>query len=69
MDMAIFKWTPNFYILLVAPPGIVSKSTTVDIGMDILAQVTGVKFGPDVVTWQSLIKSLAESGEAFEHGG
>lgn len=69
MDMAIFKWVPNFYILLVAPPGIVSKSTTIDIGMDLLAQVTGVKFGPDVVTWQSLIKSLADSGEAFEHDG
>jgi hypothetical protein len=69
MEMKIFKWTPNFYILLVAPPGIVSKSTTIDIGMDLLSQVTGVKFGPDVVTWQSLIKSLAESGEAFEYEG
>lgn len=69
MDMAIFKWVPNFYVLLVAPPGIVSKSTTIDIGMDLLIQVTGVKFGPDVVTWQSLIKSLGESGEAFEHEG
>lgn len=69
MDMAIFKWVPNFYVLLVAPPGIVSKSTTIDIGMDLLGQVTGVKFGPDVVTWQSLIKSLGESGEAFEHNG
>ena len=27
IDQAYFKWFPNFYILLVAPPGIVSKST------------------------------------------
>ena len=28
-----FDWTSNFYIILVAPPGIVSKSTTISIGM------------------------------------
>ena len=28
IDQAYFKWYPNFYIVLVAPPGIVSKSTT-----------------------------------------
>lgn len=69
IDQYYFKWHANFYIVLVAPPGIVSKSTTAGIGMDLLRQVPGVRFGPDVVTWQSLVQSFAEAGEAFEYAG
>lgn len=61
IDQGYFQWIPNFYIILVAPPGIVSKSTTASIGMNLLRQVKGVKFGPDVVTWQKLAQSLAQS--------
>ena len=64
--MAYFRWYANFYVLLVAPPGIVSKSTTASIGMNLLRQVPGIKFGPDVVTWQALVKSLADGIEAFQ---
>lgn len=69
IDQVYFRWYPNFYIILVAPPGIVSKSTTASIGMSLLRQVPGIKFGPEIVTWQALAKSLAESGEAFEWNG
>lgn len=63
IDQGHFQWTPNFYIIFVAPPGIVSKSTTLSIGMNLLKQIDGVKFGPDAVTWQSLIQSLSEANE------
>lgn len=63
IDMGYFQWTPNFYIIFVAPPGIVSKSTTAQIGMSLLREVQGVRFGPDVVTWQALSQSLAQSAE------
>jgi hypothetical protein len=69
MDMAYFKWHPNFYIILVAPPGIVSKSTTAGIGMSLLKKVPDIKFGPDVVTWQALVTGFAESTVAFEYEG
>lgn len=69
IDQVYFRWYPNFYIILVAPPGIVSKSTTASIGMSLLRQVPGIRFGPEIVTWQALSKSLAESGEAFDLGG
>jgi hypothetical protein len=69
MDEHYFKWTPNFYVVFVAPPGIVSKSTTADVAMDLLRQVPGIKFGPDVVTWQSLVTAFAGSAEAFEYQG
>jgi hypothetical protein len=61
LDMKYFQWVPNFYVIMVAPPGIVSKSTTASIGMNLLKQIKDVKFGPDVVTWQALVQSLAES--------
>lgn len=65
IDQAYFKWQPNFYIILVAPPGIVSKSTTADVGMALLRQVSEIKFGPSVVTWQALVQSFAQSMESF----
>lgn len=69
VDMAYFKWYPNFYVILVAPPGIVSKSTTASIGMSLLKKVPDIKFGPDVVTWQALVSGFAESTMSFQHEG
>lgn len=69
IDMAYFKWHPNFYIILVAPPGIVSKSTTAGIGMSLLRRVPDIKFGPDVCTWQALVSGFAESTMSFEYQG
>lgn len=68
IDQAYFRWYPNFYIILVAPPGIVSKSTTASTAMRLLRQVPGINFGPDVVTWQALIGAFAESTETFQLG-
>jgi len=68
IDMAYFKWHANHYIVFVAPPGIVSKSTTVAIGMDLLRKVPGVVFGPDVVTWPALVTAFASCTEVFNVG-
>lgn len=69
IDMAYFRWHVNHYIIFVAPPGIVSKSTTVAIAMDILRKVPGVNFGPDVVTWPALVTAFAAAAESFEVAG
>ncbi|HKU52713.1 MAG TPA: hypothetical protein VJQ25_09630, partial [Nitrospira sp.] len=69
IDQSYFRWYANMYVVLVAPPGIVSKSTTAGLGMRLLRQVPGIRFGPDVVTWQALVTAFAEAGEAFEFGG
>lgn len=63
LDQKFFTWTPNFYIVLVAPPGIVSKSTTINVGLNLLRKVPGVNFGPDVVTWQALVEAMEEVSE------
>jgi hypothetical protein len=69
IDQAYFRWYPNFYICLVAPPGIVSKSTTADVGMRLLRQLPDIKFGPDIVTWPALVEAFADSTMAFEYQG
>jgi len=69
IDQAYFTWSPNFFIILVAPPGIVSKSTTADLALSLLREVPGIKFGPDVVTWPALVQALAGSCESFELNG
>lgn len=69
IDQFYFRWTPNFFVIFVAPPGVVSKSTTADVAMNLLRDVPGIKFGPDVVTWQSLVTSFAASAESFEYSG
>lgn len=68
IDQKYFQWVPNFYIILVAPPGVISKSTTANIGMNLLREVAGVKFGPNVVTWQALVEAMAGSTELVKNG-
>lgn len=67
IDMRRFVWFPSFYIISVAPPGIVAKSTTFDIAADLLRLVPGIRFGPNAATWQSLVTSFAASSESFEY--
>lgn len=68
IDQRTFCWYPNLYIVLVAPAGIIAKSTTADIAMDLLRQVKEVRFGPAVITWQALVKAFADAAEQFTVG-
>jgi len=67
LDMRHFQWTPNFYIILVGPPGIATKSTTVRIGTSLLEAVDGIHFGPQSMTWQSLTQTLEQSVEYVKY--
>lgn len=66
IDMSYFRWHANHYIIFVAPPGIVSKSSTARIAMDLLRQVPGINFGPDIVTWPKLVEVFESHTEQFE---
>lgn len=61
IDMGYFRWKPNFFIIFVAPPGVVSKSTTAGVGMGLLRLIEGVDFGPESITWQALTEAFAEA--------
>lgn len=61
IDMGYFKWKPNFFIIFVAPPGVVSKSTTLGVGMGLLRNLDDIAFGPESITWQALTEAFAEA--------
>lgn len=61
IDQRYFHWTPNFYICLVGPAGVVAKSTSLRLGTQLLAQIDGVVFGPKSMTWQGLTDALEEA--------
>lgn len=69
IDMGYFKWKPNFFIVLVAPPGVVSKSTTLGVGMSMLRELESIHFGPDSVTWQALTEAFVEAQENVKDVG
>lgn len=64
-DMGYFRWYPNFFIVFVAPPGIVKKTSTIDVGVDLIRNVKDVVFAPDSVTWQRLLKFLEENQQVI----
>lgn len=66
INMRKFQWTPNFYIVLVAPPGIATKSTAARAAWRLLEKVPNVHFGPPSMTWQALTDSLASAIEHLE---
>lgn len=63
IEQNLFQWVPNFYVVLVSPPGVVTKSTSISLGMRILRQVDGVHFGPESMTWQALGDDFAAAME------
>lgn len=65
-DMGYFKWYPNFFIVFVAPPGIVKKTSTIDIGVDVVRNIKDVIFAPDSVTWPKLLKFLEDNQQTFK---
>jgi energy-coupling factor transporter ATP-binding protein EcfA2 len=68
IDQVDFQWTPNFYVLLVGPPG-VKKTTSMNIGYRLLKKIEGINFGPQSITWQQLVTHMAESRQTFGPDG
>lgn len=64
IDQREFQWTPNFYVVLVGPPGIVAKSTSIRGGIKLLEAIDPpVHFGPQSSTWQALTDALEKAQE------
>lgn len=69
------QWSPNFYILVIGPPGTVRKSTSIGVGESLLMEVGGINFCATTTSWQAMIQYIAENcrslhplpnGEMFE---
>lgn len=60
--MGHFQWKPNFFIVFVAPPGVISKSTTANVGMGLLRSCGDeIFFGPESATWQALTEAFIQA--------
>ena len=68
IDMGTFAWYPNWYIILVGPPGL-KKSTAIDLATKLLRPVEGVVFGSDCATWQQFVQEVADAVDVFATGG
>lgn len=68
-DQGYFNWYPNFYIIIVAKPGIVNKSTSIGVAMDLLREVPGVNIGPSSITWQALVQHMGNVAEQVDING
>jgi hypothetical protein len=68
VDEGHYRHYPNFYIILVGPPGLVKKSTTINVGVGLLREVPNVILGADCSTWQSFVEEVAESKDIFAEG-
>ena len=60
-DQKDYLWTPNFYILLVGEQGLVRKSTSIDIGIDLLSDLEDVKVGADATTWPAFVEDVEQA--------
>jgi Protein of unknown function (DUF3987) len=69
IDQLHFQWTPNFYVVLVGPPGVAAKSTSIRAGISLLEKIPGIFFGPQSMTWQALNEALRTSQEGVEVPG
>jgi hypothetical protein len=62
VDQGIFKLYPNMFVILVGPPGKVSKTTAIRLGRKLLLGLDYIYWGPDSVTMEELVRQLAKAG-------
>jgi len=60
---------PNLFIAIVAPPGLVKKSTTTGSGMSLLREMGTIKFVPEQITDASFVDAMVRSYKEFEYNG
>lgn len=64
-----FTLFPNLYTIIVADPGIFRKSTTTNIGIDMLREIPGVNIPANSLTDASLVDNLSRYGDKFIYNG
>lgn len=64
IDQARYQLYPNFYIVFVADPGVIQKSTTINSAIRLLKKVPTVTIAPDATTWEGFIKFMEEKHQS-----
>ncbi len=69
LDEGYYKLYPNLYTFIIGAPGLVKKSTSTAIGVDLLRELSGMKIMAERVTAASLIDQMHRAGDKFVHQG
>lgn len=57
---------PNLYVFIIGKSGLIKKSTSTAIAVNILREIQGIRMMSERLTAGSLIKQMASSGKTFE---
>jgi len=69
LDEGYFKVYPNLYTFVIGAPGLVKKSTSTAIGVDLLRELSTMSIMAERVTAAALIEGMHRSGSKFVHQG
>lgn len=69
LDEGYFKVFPNLYTFIIGAPGLVKKSTSTAIGVDLLRELSTMQIMAERVTAAALIEGMHRSGTKFSHAG
>lgn len=61
IDEVTFRLYPNKYVIFVAPPGSVRKTTTMDLALNLLKELDHIRIGAQISTWPAFVQDLAEN--------
>lgn len=64
IDQRRFQLYPNFFIVFVADPGIIQKSTTINTAIKLLTKVPNIVVAPDATTWEGFIKFMEDNHQS-----
>lgn len=67
IDQGRYTLYPNFFIVFVARPGVVQKTTTLNHAQKLLKKLPAIKFAPKNTTWEGFIAYL-EQQHSSSHG-
>ncbi len=69
LDRGYYVLYPNLYTFLIGKSGLVKKSTTTGIAVNLLRKIPSVRLSSERLTPASLIQQLHQSGKEYDQGG
>lgn len=69
IDRAYYTLFPNLYVFIIGRSGLIKKSTSTSIAVNLLREVPGIRFMSERMTAASLIRQMAIAGKYYDAGG
>lgn len=69
LDRGYYKVFPNLYMFIIGAPGLVKKSTSTSIGVDLIRELPNINIMAERVTQASLIDTISRGQNEFDFNG